>query len=322
MSEHASPEAPLRGRTAIVTGAGRGLGRAHALSLASHGAAVIVNDPGVGVGGDPDEERPAASVVSEIISTGGQAIANYGDCSDWTAAEQLVAQAVDEFGGLDVLVNNAGIVRDRMSFQMSEHEWDSVVRVHLKGHFAPSRAAAAYWRDQSKRGLRPDARIINTSSESGLFGSIGQVNYAAAKAGIAAMTLVQAAELERYGVTVNAIAPRARTRMTVNSVRRDARPDDFDDRDPAQVSPLVTWLAGPASRHISGQTFLVFGSTLGLLGGWHPISAVDAGRRPFDVGEIASAMTQLFGTRSAGVPSFAIDLEPEPLLAPGEVPST
>jgi NAD(P)-dependent dehydrogenase (short-subunit alcohol dehydrogenase family) len=203
----------LDGLVAIVTGAGRGLGRSHALHLAQEGAAVVVNDPGVGGGGEGDgDATPAAQVVAEIEAAGGRAVANLDSCADWKAAEGMVAQAVETFGKLDILVNNAGILRDRMSFKMSEDEWDSVMTVHLKGHFAPSRFAAAYWRDRAKAGEgEVYGRIINTSSESGYFGNVGQVNYATVKAGIVGMTMTMARELESIGVTVNAIAPRART---------------------------------------------------------------------------------------------------------------
>ena len=205
------------GRVVIITGAGRGIGRAHALAFAAEGAKVVVNDIGAGADGSATGESPAEQVVAEIIAAGGQAVVNGDDVADWAGAENLIKTAIDTFGGLDVLVNNAGFLRDRMLVGMSEGEWDAVIRVHLKGHFAPLRHAAAYWRAEAKAGKTVDARIINTSSGAGLQGSIGQGNYAAAKAGIAEMTIQAAAELKNYGVSVNAIAPAARTRMTVGA---------------------------------------------------------------------------------------------------------
>src|ERR687898_147523 len=206
----------LDGKVAIVTGAGRGIGREHALALAEAGARVVVNDLGGSLAGDGADTTPAQSVVDEIAAAGGEAVANADDVSDFDAAEHLVGQALEEYGRLDLLVNNAGILRDRMLVNMTEDEWDAVITVHLKGHFAPTRHAAAYWRARSKDGEEVRGRVINTSSPSGVFGNVGQVNYGAAKAGIAAFTIIAAQELARYGVTVNAIAPGARTRMTEN----------------------------------------------------------------------------------------------------------
>src|SRR3954449_8738171 len=258
----------LDGLVAIVTGAGRGLGRSHALYLAREGAAVVVNDPGVGGDGSGQgDATPAAQVVAEIEQAGGRAVANLDSCADWKAAEGLVTQAVEAFGKLDILVNNAGILRDRMSFKMSEDEWDAVINVHLKGHFAPSRFAAAYWRDRAKAGEGTGyGRIINTSSESGYFGMVGQVNYATVKAGIVGMTMTMARELERIGVTVNAIAPRARTRMTTSSFTgypQEIR-EGFDNRAPENISPVVAWLAGPDAGHISAKTFACYGGVVDL----------------------------------------------------------
>jgi NAD(P)-dependent dehydrogenase (short-subunit alcohol dehydrogenase family) len=252
---------------AIVTGAGRGLGRAHALCLAREGASVVVNDPGVGGDGSGSDTAPAEEVVTEIKAAGGNAVANLDSCADWGAAEQMVKQAVESFGKLDILVNNAGILRDRMSFKMSEDEWDAVMNVHLKGHFAPSRFAAAYWREQAKAGDGTVyGRIINTSSESGYFGMAGQVNYATAKAGIVGMTMTMARELEKIGVTVNAIAPRARTRMTTSTFSGypGVQEGDFDNRAPENISPVVAWLASPQAGHISAKVFACYAGELEL----------------------------------------------------------
>ena len=204
----------LSGKVAIVTGAGRGIGREHALALARAGARVVVNDVGAALSGEGSDTRPAQEVADEIAALGGEAVANYDNVADFAQAERLVRQAIDTFGRLDILVNNAGILRDRMLVNMTEEEWDAVIAVHLKGHFAPTRHAAAYWRERSKAGDEVRARVINTSSPSGVFGNVGQANYGAAKGAIAAFTIIVAQELARYGVTVNCIAPNARTRMT------------------------------------------------------------------------------------------------------------
>lgn len=259
------------GRIAIVTGAGRGLGRAHALELARQGARVVVNDLGVDRDGTGRDTATAQAVVDEIRDAGGDAVAHGDDIADWDGAARLVATALDTFGGLDVLVNNAGFVRDRMVATTSEDEWDAVIRVHLKGHFAPTRHASAYWRDRSKAGDPVDARVINTSSGAGLLGSVGQGAYSAAKAGIAALTLVEAAELGRYGVTANALAPSARTRMTEAVFAETmTKPEaGFDAMDPANVSPLVAWLASVDAADVTGQVFEVEGGNLSVADGWH-----------------------------------------------------
>src|SRR5512139_1792496 len=238
------------GRVVIVTGAGRGIGREHALEFARQGARVVVNDLGGALDGSGRSTGPADEVVDAIRALGGEAVANGDDVADWEGAGRLVKTALDSFGRLDVVVNNAGFVRDRMFVSCSEQEWDAVIRVHLKGHFAVSNQACAYWRDQSKKGAQVDARIINTSSGAGLQGSVGQSAYSAAKGGIATLTLVQAAELRRYGVTANAIAPSARTRMTetVFAGMMKKPEQGFDVMDPANVSPLVVWL-GSAEAH-------------------------------------------------------------------------
>lgn len=277
------------GRAVIVTGAGRGLGRAHALAFAREGAKVVVNDLGVSLDGREPSGGPAAAVVDEIRAAGGEAIASTADIADWEQSAGLVRAALTAFGRLDVVVNNAGFVRDRMFANATEDEWDAVMRVHLKGHFCLSRHAAAHWRDEAKAGRPVDARIVNTSSGAGLQGSVGQSAYSAAKGGIAALTLVQAAELARYGVTANAIAPSARTRMT-ETVFADMmkKPEQgFDVMDPANVSPLVVWLGSAASREVTGRVFEVAGGSISLADGWRtgPRAEREARWEPAEVGD-------------------------------------
>lgn len=278
------------GRVVVVTGAGRGLGRAHALAFASEGARVVVNDLGVELDGSSARSRPADEVVEEIRAAGGEAVANGDDIADWDGAERVVRSAIEAFGDLHVLVNNAGFVRDRMFANLEEDEWDAVTRVHLKGHAAPSRHAAAYWRDRAKAGDAVDARIVNTSSGAGLLGSVGQAAYSAAKAGIAALTLVQAAELGRYGVTANAIAPSARTRMTEGVfTEMMATPESgFDAMDPANVSPLVVWLGSAEARDVTGYVFEIEGGKVSVADGWHHGPERDRGARwaPADIGPV------------------------------------
>jgi NAD(P)-dependent dehydrogenase (short-subunit alcohol dehydrogenase family) len=258
----------LAGKVAIVTGAGRGIGRAHALALAEAGASVIVNDLGGALSGEGHDDTPAKQVVEEIEAAGGQAAANAENVADFEGAARLVQQAIDDFGRLDILVNNAGILRDRMIVNMTEQEWDAVIAVHLKGHFAPTRHAAAYWRERSKAGDEVKGRVINTSSPSGVFGNIGQANYGAAKAGIASFTVIVAQELQRYGVTVNCLAPNARTRMTEDTFDMGAPPEGFDALDPSNMSPLVVALSADEAQNITGQVFHVWGGAVNALQGW------------------------------------------------------
>lgn len=275
------------GRVVIITGAGRGLGRAHALAFAAEGARVVVNDLGVERDGSGGGSTPAHEVVEEIRGMGGEAIANGADVADWDQVGAMVQQAVDTFGGLDTVVCNAGFLRDRMLANMSVDEWDAIMRVHLRGHFVPARHAIAYWRDQSKAGKEVVGRIVNTSSGAGLLGSIGQGNYVAAKAGIAALTIQQAAEWGRYGVMSNAIAPDARTRMTEGVFADMAEPGagEFDIKDPANASPLVVWL-GSGLCDVSGRVFEIVGGRLNVCDGWQHGHVVDIGRRyaPAEVG--------------------------------------
>lgn len=258
------------GRVAVVTGAGRGIGRGHALELARQGARVVVNDLGGARDGSDQSAGPARTVVDEIIGMGGEAVANTDDISTMDGAERLINQAVDAFGGLDVVVNNAGILRDRMIINMSEQEWDDIMRVHLKGTFAPTHFAGRYWRNRAKEGLDNDARIINTSSASGIYGNTGQANYGAAKAGIASFTIIAARELGRYGVTVNALAPAARTRMTADRPMGEIEipAGEFDPFDPDHLGPLVAWLASERSRDITARVFNAVGGRIGVSEGW------------------------------------------------------
>ncbi|MFF8938019.1 SDR family oxidoreductase [Streptomyces paradoxus] len=278
-------------RVAIVTGAGRGLGRAHALALAAEGAKVVVNDLGVGLDGTGTGTGPARLVADEIVARGGQAVAHGGDIATTQGAASLIRTAVETYGRLDTLVNNAGFLRDRMLVNLDEDDWDAVMRVHLKGHFLPLKHAAAHWRAETKAGRIPAARVVNTSSGAGLSGSVGQGNYSAAKAGIIGLTLVAAAEMGRYGVLVNAIAPAARTRMTEATFAETmAAPDTgFDAMAPENVSPLVVWLGSAACAGVTGRVFEAEGGRITVMEGWRPGPTADKGARwsPAEAGEAA-----------------------------------
>ena len=262
------------GRIALVTGAARGVGREHALGLAKHGAKVVVNDLGAGVDGSGADTTPAQAVVDEIKDLGGEAIVNGDDVSSWDGAKNMIDQTIDAFGTIDVVVNNAGILRDRMLVNMTEDEWDAVIQVHLKGTFAPSRHAAAYWRQRSKEtGEKVNARIINTSSTSGLYGNIGQTNYGAAKAGIAAFTIIAARELARIGVTVNAVSPTAYTRMTDNL--REYTEEDIERRDPRWVSPTIVYLSSAEASDITGRVIQAGNGRVAVCEGWRRGAEID-----------------------------------------------
>ena len=274
------------GRIAIVTGAGRGIGREHALMLASEGAKVVVNDLGGEVDGTGGDLSPAQQVVQEITNMGGEAIANGDDVSDWEGAQRMVNMAVETFGGLDAVINNAGILRDRMLSNMTEAEWDAVIKVHLKGTFAPARWAAAYWRERAKAGETNDGRIINTSSVSGIYGNPGQTNYGAAKAGIAAFTIIAAQEMHRYGVTVNAIAPGALTRMTENLGMGQLDDEGKEAMSPRWIAPICTWLVSTESAPVTGRVFEASGRVLGIAEMWNRGPTVDPVDDPKLVGPL------------------------------------
>ena len=281
-------------RTVIVTGAARGLGRAYAVAFADEGANVVVNDIGTSLGGEGRDTSAADGVVAEIIAAGGKAIANYEDITDWDAAKRIVDAAISEFGDLHVVVNNAGIVRDRMFVSATPEEWDATMHVHLRGHFCVSRHAVDYWRSKQKAGANPDARIINTTSGAGLQGSIAQAAYSTAKGGIASLTLVQAAELGRYGITANALAPSARTRMTEQAFADKMATQEaaFDVMDPANIAPTVVWLGSSASAHVTGCVFELEGGKIVIEDGWREGPFTDRGERwnPVDVGSAVNAL--------------------------------
>jgi NAD(P)-dependent dehydrogenase (short-subunit alcohol dehydrogenase family) len=293
------------GRVVIVTGGGRGIGAEHALEFGRQGAKVVVNDIGSALDGSGRQATPAQEIVDRIVAAGGAAIASYDDVTDWDAAAHLVKTALDTFGRLDTLVNNAGAVRDRMFVNMSADEWDTAIRVNLRGHFCPARHAAAYWRDQAKGGNAVDARIVNTSSGAGLMGSVGQANYGAAKAAIAALTLVQAAELARYGITANAIAPSARTRMTetVFAEMMAEVGSGFDAMAPENIAPLVVWLGSNESADVTGRVFEVEGGKISVADGWQHGVPADRGQR-WAPAEVGPAVRDLLKNAPAPAPVY------------------
>jgi NAD(P)-dependent dehydrogenase (short-subunit alcohol dehydrogenase family) len=284
----------LEGKVAIVTGAGRGIGREHALALAEAGARVVVNDLGGSLAGEGTDTRPAQQVADEIAGIGGEAIADDENVADFAGAERMIQSAVETWGRLDILVNNAGILRDRMLVNMTEAEWDAVIAVHLKGHFAPTRHAAAHWRERSKAGDEVRGRVINTSSPSGVFGNVGQANYGAAKAGIAGFTLIAAQELGRYGVTVNCLAPNARTRMTEETFGDLPKPEDgFDPLDPGNMAPVVVALCADEAQDITGQVFFVWGGMVNVLRPWEAGELFAAEAR-WDADELLAQLRERF----------------------------
>ncbi len=293
-------------RVCIVTGAGRGIGREYALMLASHGAKVVVNDLGGSRDGSGASGGPAQEVVQEIEKLGGQGVANTDDVSDWNGAERMVKQAIERFGRLDVLVNNAGILRDRMLVNMDEAEWDAVIQVYLKGTFAPARHAAAYWREQSKAGNPIAARLINTTSVSGIYGNPGQTNYGAAKMGIAAFTIIAARELNRYGVTVNAIAPGALTRLTEDLGMGQASDEDKARMDPRWIAPIVTWLASTESSDVTGRVFEASGRMLAVAESWHRGPTVEPIEDPTQLGPVVADLVKR-ARKNAGMDGKDLD---------------
>jgi NAD(P)-dependent dehydrogenase (short-subunit alcohol dehydrogenase family) len=297
----------LDGKVAIITGAGRGIGREHALLFAKEGAAVVVNDLGGDGRGDGQDLTPAQEVAREITAAGGKAAVNGANVANWKAAEELVTQAVDTFGQIDILVNNAGILRDRMSFNLAEDEWDAVIDVVLKGSFAPSHFAAAHWRQQAKSSGTPvGGAIVNTTSESGLYGNAGQANYAAAKAGLVSLSIVMARELERIGVRVNAIAPVAATRLlgTVMRAEEDAPKSGYDPMAAKEISPLVAWLCSDLAKDVNGQVFAVNGQRIQRVGGHHPVTEVTSGQQSWTIEGIEAQRSALLGPGSAWTPPF------------------
>jgi NAD(P)-dependent dehydrogenase (short-subunit alcohol dehydrogenase family) len=283
-------------KVAIVTGAGRGIGREHSLALAKEGAKVVVNDLGGSTAGEGSDATPAQSVADEIKALGGEATANYDNVADFEGAGNMVGQAISDFGRLDILINNAGILRDRMLVSMTEAEWDAVIAVHLKGHFAPTHHAAAYWRAQSKAGNEIKGRVINTSSPSGVFGNVGQTNYGAAKAGIAAFTIIAAQELVRYGATVNCLAPNARTRMTESIFGGMPAPEEgaYDPLDPANISPVVVALCSDEAQNITGQCFFIYGGAVNVLKPWDSGTLINKQDDFWDAKELLGKLTETF----------------------------
>jgi NAD(P)-dependent dehydrogenase (short-subunit alcohol dehydrogenase family) len=292
----------LDGKVAIVTGGGRGLGRAHCLAFAAAGATVVVNDLGSGLHGEQTEESPAEAVVAEIVARGGQAVADHSSVTDWAATEALVERTVEEHGRLDIVVNNAGIVRDKMLFSMSEAEFDAVIAVHLKGTFALTRHACAYWRAVSKRGERVAGRVLNTTSGTGLFGNVGQANYGAAKAGIVSLTVITALEMRRYGVTANAISPIAATRMTADlALATGQSSGDFDARDPANASGVLVYLASDAASWLTGQVLRVDGNRVQRLSGWTAVGEYSSrGGAALEAEELVDGLAEVYGVLPSG----------------------
>ena len=291
----------LDGKVAVVTGAGRGIGRAHARLLASEGARVVVNDLGTATEGGGTDTTPARAVVDEIVSAGGEAVANADNVATWAGAGALVQQAVDEFGRLDIVVNNAGILRDAMSFNITEAEWDSVIEVHLKGHLATCHHAVKHWRALGKSGAEVSGRIINTASESGLYGQAGQINYATAKAGIVSMTIVLAREMKKYGVTANVVCPRALTRMT-ETVAGAAEFMTGPEWAPENISPLVVFLASDAAADVSGQVFVAFGTRVHLMEGFTLANTLDRSEGRWTAEELIARKDELFAGSRSKVP--------------------
>ena len=286
------PSRPLEGKVAVITGAGRGIGREHALLLAAQGASIVVNDRGGSPDGRGADEDPAESVVAEIVAAGGAAIADNTDVTDFDQSAAMIRTAVDTFGGLDILISNAGILRDRTLVSMTEEEWDAVIAVHLKGTFAPSHHAAVYWRDRVKQGLTNDARLITTSSPSGIYGNLGQTNYGAAKAGIASFTIIAAMELQRYGVTVNCIAPGALTRLTepLVAARGEISDEHRENMSPRWIANVAAWLCGPDAAGVTGRVFDVRGRSVAVAEGWHH---GPSGTQPDDAAAMTDLMQQL-----------------------------
>ncbi len=299
----------VEGRVAVVTGAGRGIGREHALMLAEHGAKVVVNDLGGATDGTGTDQSPAEEVVEEIKGMGGEAVVNGGNVADFDEAKAMIQQAVETFGGLDILINNAGILRDRMVFSMSESDWDGVINVHLKGTFAPTHHAANYWRERAKAGEENDARVINTSSPSGIYGNIGQANYGAAKAGIAAFTTITAMELAKYGVTCNALAPAAYTRMTADLPGFSQMDEEAQEKlGPRWIANVATWLASPEASGVTGRIFDVAGQRVGIAEGWVLGPSGQQGEDAESVGAVVNEImgqarlnSNMFGQPEGGV---------------------
>ncbi|MGA0237990.1 MAG: SDR family NAD(P)-dependent oxidoreductase [Acidimicrobiales bacterium] len=281
----------LDGKVALVTGAGRGIGREHALMMASEGAKVVVNDLGGDTSGAGADTTPAQEVVAEIEAMGGQAVVNGGNVAKFDEAEAMIQQAVDTFGDINIVVNNAGILRDRMLFSMSEDDWDAVIAVHLKGTYAPSHHAAKYWREKAKAGEDVYGRIINTASPSGIYGNVGQTNYGAAKAGIASFSVIAAQELVKYGVTVNCLAPTAWSRMTADLMGGDAAPEGLAEKiSPRWIAVITTWLASPEAQNVTGRVFDIRGDQLGIAEGWHLGPVATQTDDPGDLGPVVAEL--------------------------------